>query len=85
MNNKFTFKLNIDGVRQLRKSDELVELMKDYANTGINNVASLDDYEIDSHFGKSRANVAIYAKTKKGEKDNLNNNILLKALGSSKG
>lgn len=82
--NKFTFKLNIGGVQELRKSPELVSMMESMAKTGINNVANLDDYKIDTHYGKSRANVAISAKTKKGERDNLDNNILLKALGSSK-
>lgn len=85
MSNKIKFVLNRDGVKQLLQSNEIVNMMKDCANNGINNVASLDDYEIETYMGKKRANVSISAKTKKGEMDNFNNNTLLKALGSSKG
>ena len=84
MSNKFKFVLNREGVRQLLKSNEIVDVMEEHAKIGVNNVASLKDYDIDNYFGTNRANVSISAKTKKGEKDNLNNNILLKALGSSK-
>ena len=84
-NSKFKFTLNLHGLNELRNSEELIELMKEKANTGITSVASLEDYEIDSHHGAKRANVGISAKTEKGNKDNFDNNILLKALGSSNG
>lgn len=84
-NKNFKFVLNSNGVKQLLKSNEIVGVMTDMATKGVKQVASLKDYEISEYKGINRANVAISAKTKKGVKDNLNNNILLKALGSSKG
>ncbi|MBQ0112972.1 MAG: hypothetical protein KBT03_07570 [Bacteroidales bacterium] len=85
MNNKSKFVLNKKGVRQLLRSEELGEVLKTYANNGINTVASAKDYQISEYRGKNRTNVSISARTERGKKENLNNNILLKALGSSKG
>lgn len=85
MSNKFEFVLNKEGVRELLRSDELGSVLKTFASNGVTAVASIDDYEIDEYKGKRRTNVSITAKTERGKKDNLNNNILLKALGSAKG
>ena len=85
MSSKFRFVLNREGVRDLLKSEEMINCMKGYATNGVNAVANMDDFDIEIYSGKNRANVSISARTEKGKKDNLNNNILLKALGSSRG
>lgn len=85
MSNNFKFVLNSEGVKSILQSQEMINVMKNCATNGVRQVASIDDYEIGQYIGKNRANVSISARTEKGEKDNLNNNILLKALGSSKG
>lgn len=73
---KFRFELNSDGVRELLKSPGVqVELIR-HANQ-IQALAG-DDYEV---FYTSQR-VGIRAANERGERDNLENNTLLKAGGS---
>lgn len=75
---KHKFKLNRQGVRELMKSDAMVEILNKYASVVKNNAGSA--YESDLHRGKNRANVVIYPADEKAKKECMKNNTLLKAL-----
>lgn len=76
--NKVTVVLNSEGVRQLLRSDEMQNLLREKAE---NALASLGEgYETTAYVGKNRANASIKAVTYKAKKDNLQNNTILKAL-----
>ena len=75
---KIKFKLNRQGVRELMKSDAMVDVLNKYATTVKNNAGA--GYGSDIKRGKNRANVAIYPITKEANKECYNNNTLLKAL-----
>ena len=74
----FVFKLNLKGVAELMKSQEMQDILKEHATT-IKNRAG-DGYEQDIHVGKNRANAMVKAETFKAKKDNSKNNTLLKAV-----
>ena len=82
MSSKFRFELNSKGVRDLLRSDEMKSGLRRYAQRV--KAAAGDGNEISEYTGASRANVSVYASTRKAKKDNLQNNTLLKALGSAK-
>ena len=71
--------LNSDGIRELLKSDEIMEVLRSQARkvmSGLNSGYAMSEYK-----GKTRGNVSIYANTKEAYKDNLENNTLLKVAG----
>lgn len=72
------FELNYNGVAELMKSPEMIEVLKDKARE-IQEAAG-DGYEINSFVGKNRANVSVKTKTRKAIRDNNKNNTLLKAM-----
>ena len=82
MNNK-GFVLNGKGVRELLTSDEMKNVLRQYANQ-VESISG-SGYTASSYVGKNRANASVVAETKSAKKDNLQNNTLLKALGSIKG
>jgi hypothetical protein len=73
------FKLNGRGVGALLKSNEALQVCKDYAYD-IQNRAG-DGYEVTWMTGKYRVRVSVAAMTQEARKDNLENNTLLRALG----
>lgn len=79
---KGRFKLNRKGVRELLKSQEMMNVVTEYADQ-VQKKAG-DGYEVSQYIGKNRVNVSVYAETRKARKDNLEHNTLLKALGGSK-
>lgn len=81
-----SFVLNKSGVKALLKSDEMVQALSLYAQKVKNNADNMsgNQYATDTFRGKNRANASVYAGSKKAYQDNLKNNTLLKALGSSK-
>lgn len=75
---KVTVVLNSEGVRQLLRSDEMQNLLREKVESAL---ASLGEgYEVTNYVGKNRANASIKAVTHKAKKDNLQNNSILKAL-----
>ena len=82
MSSKFVFKLNWPGLKELMRSEEMRSVLKEYA-TSVKDYAG-EGYEVVEYMGKSRRNTMVHAGTKKAFKDNLENNTLLKALGSVK-
>ena len=83
MSHKTGFELDKKGVRELLKSDEMVNCLQGYADQ-VRQVAG-NGYRTNRYYGKNRPNVEIYASTKKAKSDNAKNNTLLKALGSARG
>ena len=79
---KVKFELNRAGVRELMQSPEAVAVCKSYADK-ICSIAG-DGFEVTTHVGKTRANASVGAATEGARKDNLENNILLKLLGSAR-
>lgn len=79
MSKKVEIELISAGVRELLQSDEIREYCEELAQ-GVASRAG-DGYEVDSMVGKTRANASVYAATKEANRDNLENNTLLKALG----
>lgn len=78
MSRDFKFELNSSGVRDLLKSDEIQETLKEKASEIKNRCG--DGYEQDIHVGKNRANAMVYAEDLKAKIDNSKNNTILKAI-----
>lgn len=76
------FKLNSAGVRQLLRSPEALNVVKDYAYS-IKNRAG-DGYEVTWMAGKTRVNASVAAMTAEARRDNYEHNTLLKARGGGK-
>lgn len=75
---KFKFKLNQEGVRELMRSSEMQKVLKEYS--GIVQKQMGEEFEI--YVAGTRA--VIGSKSKKGDKQAMKNNKLLKSLGGSK-
>lgn len=87
MNNK-PFKLESAGVREVLKSAEIQSQLTEYANQVkqiANGGSGFGGYDSDIYVGKNRANASVFALQQRAIKDNLENNTLLKALGSIRG
>lgn len=72
-------KLDSEGIQELLKSDEIMDVLRGQAKktlSGLNSGYAMSEYK-----GKTRGNVSIYANTKEAYKDNLENNTLLKVAG----
>ena len=82
------FKLESAGVKELLKSAEIQSQLTEYA-TRVKQIAngssSFGGYDSDIYVGKNRANASVFAMQQRAKKDNLENNTLLKALGSIRG
>jgi hypothetical protein len=72
------FVLNRDGVRELLKSPEMMEVCKDYANGALSRLG--DGYEVTTQVGKNRVNAEVSASTYKARRENSRDNTILKAL-----
>lgn len=70
--------LNRSGVRELLKSEEMMQICKGYAETARGRLG--DGYEVTCHVGKNRVNAEIKAVSFGARKENLENNTILKAL-----
>jgi len=76
---KVKFKMDRKGVRELLQSQEMLNVVTEYAN-GIQQRAG-DGYEVTTYApGKTRVNASVHAATRKAIRDTLENNTLLKAV-----
>lgn len=75
---KTTFQLNRQGVRELLRSDEVMQAVKAEADAAVAILGA--GYEADTHIGKNRVNASVYAVTAAARRDNLQNNTILKAV-----
>lgn len=80
MAQKVKIELNTSGVKELLKSQEMLNICKEHASRILNNCPS--GYEMDSHTGLNRVNAMVYASTYQAKADNLRNNTILKAVKS---
>lgn len=71
--------LNPAGVRELLKSDAMMQICKQHANRAV--AALGDGYAVNTHVGASRVNAEVTAETFLARRDNMKNNSILKALG----
>lgn len=71
--------LNREGVGEMLKSQEILDVCVSYANQiG----ATLGEgYEISEYHGSSRVNASVHAVSEAAQRDNLENNTMLKAAG----
>lgn len=71
--------LNKSGVREMLRSNEMMNICLEHANATME-AAGGEGYEVTSYTGKNRVNASVRANTVKTIKDNLENNTLLKSL-----
>lgn len=75
---KVKIELNSDGVRDLLRSSEIMEVCKSHADQIAARAGS--GYEVTTFTGKNRVNASVHAATEEAYRDNLKNNTLLKAV-----
>lgn len=75
---KVEVKLNSAGVRELLKSQEMMNICEKRANAALGKLG--DGHVVTTMVGKTRVNAEIAAESYEAMRDNLNNNSILKAL-----
>lgn len=73
-----TFELDSRGVRDLLRSDEVMQAVKAKADEAVGKLGA--GYEADTHTGKNRVNASVYAVTAAAQRENLSQNTILKAV-----
>ena len=81
MAKKVVFELNINGLRELMKGDEMQAIL-DSAGSAVAHSAG-GDYGYRTHVADYVAICNVYPETKEAAKENYEDNTLLKALSSS--
>lgn len=77
MSEKFVFKLNSSGVKELLKSNEMEEVLTSYAADIQSRVGS--EYQTDSKKMASRMVASVYTEDRNAINDNFDNNTLWRA------
>jgi len=72
------FKLNREGVRQLMRSSEMMNVVQGYAAGAVRKLGV--GYTQNSMTGKNRVNAMVYAETAEAKKENAKSNTILKAV-----
>lgn len=75
------FELNREGVRDLLKSKEMMDICQGYANNALAKLG--DGYEVTTHTGSNRVNAQVEAVTYSAKKENLTDNSIIKAVFGS--
>lgn len=79
---KLKIKLNSKGVRDLLKSQEILDTCVTVARDAASRAGS--GYEADhGHLGKTRASAIVYPASAAARRDNYSNNTLLKVFGGA--
>lgn len=73
--------LNTEGVRDLLRSKEMMDVCQEYANNALGKLG--DGYEVTTHTGSNRVNAEVAAVTYDAKKENLKNNSIIKAVFGS--
>ncbi len=71
-----------DGIRQLLRSDEVIECLNEHADNIIGRCEG--NYQKSEYVGRNRANVSIYTDDEHTYWKNIHTNELINALGKSK-
>lgn len=72
------FELNIEGLRDLMKSQEMQDVLKSHTDGMVQECGP--GYNNDIYVGNFVALSSVYTETKEAYQDNLDNNTLLKVL-----
>lgn len=75
-NNLQKFELNREGVRELLRSQEMLDMVMQVAQE-----RCPEECVVDGYVGQNRVNARISTATDEAYLDNLSNNTLLKAIG----
>ena len=78
---KVRFELNREGVRDLLRSKEMMDVCQEYANNALGKLG--DGYEVTTHTGSNRVNAEVAAVTAAAKKENLSDNTIIKAVFGS--
>ena len=78
---KVRFELNREGVRELLRSKEMMDVCQEYANNALGKLG--DGYEVTTHTGTNRVNAQVAAVTAAAKKENLSDNTIIKAVFGS--
>ena len=78
---KVKFELNREGVRDLLRSKEMMDVCQEYANNALGKLG--DGYEVTTHTGTNRVNAEVAAVTYAAKKENLSDNTIIKAVFGS--
>lgn len=78
---KVRFELNREGVRELLRSKEMMDVCQEYANNALGKLG--DGYEVTTHTGTNRVNAEVAAVTAAAKKENLSDNSIIKAVFGS--
>lgn len=78
---KVRFELNREGVRELLRSKEMMDVCQEYANNALGKLG--DGYEVTTHTGTNRVNAQVAAVTYSAKKENLSDNTIIKAVFGS--
>lgn len=78
---KVKFELNREGVRELLRSKEMMDVCQEYANNALGKLG--DGYEVTTHTGTNRVNAEVAAVTAAAKKENLSDNSIIKAVFGS--
>lgn len=78
---KVKFELNREGVRDLLRSKEMMDVCQKYANNALGKLG--DGYEVTTHTGTNRVNAQVAAVTYAAKKENLSDNTIIKAVFGS--
>lgn len=76
-----TIKLRSEGVRELLRSPEMLEVCRQYAEDMGSKLGS--GYEVSTYTGTNRVNASVHAVSSAAKQDNLDNNTMLKAVGNN--
>ena len=76
-----TIKLRSEGVRELLRSPEMMEVCRQYAEEMGSKLGS--GYEVSTYTGTNRVNASVHAVSDQAKQDNLDNNSMLKAVGGN--
>lgn len=79
-NTSLRVELNREGVRAMLRSSEMQETCRHYADLARAKLG--EGYEVTTYQGKNRCNASIAADSYKARKENLEENKILKAVGS---
>ncbi|MBQ1574204.1 MAG: hypothetical protein IIZ78_24020 [Clostridiales bacterium] len=75
---KVKFELNRQGVRELLKSKEMMDICTEYANNALARLG--DGYEVNTYSGENRVNAEVFAQSFAAKRENLKSNTILKAV-----
>lgn len=78
MSNNVRIELISSGVRELLHCSEIAGACREAAQTYADRLG--DGYELSEYSGRTRVNVSVYAATDGANRDNLENNTMLKGL-----